>query len=255
MVTLLYSDAEYNAFYANLRRNVRLARKTVKSVRNNRKSLRKARRSLLKALKIRDSFRSISGQFVCEIKGMSEGEFNLRNSIAVRKNDAYRTFLEDNDRVKYDQKNSELSSELAHSIGLGFPDGNIFPLPLYLGTQSEPSSGKWLSLYGKSGTQSVGSLGEVRIEDLGDNTKRVVVSSDIMNRSDIFFLASERFSGDLTKLRVISMGASRMSKVANGYMVGEFSLGGEYKTPCYCTDCPGTNINSNCSSGCCTTPD
>ena len=253
--TLLYSDGEYNAFYANLRRNVRIARRAFRSSRPNRRSMRKTRRRLSKARDLRNAFVSVASQLVCEISGTPVGEFELRNSIAVRRGEAYRDFLQDNDRDKYDQKSSELKSELTHSLGLGFPEELIYPLPLYLGSEEDASSGKWFTLYGGFGTHAISTLGDVRIESLDDHKKRVIISSDILKRSDLFFLVSDRFMGDVTKMRLISRGTAHLSKVANGYSVGGLSLGGEYKTPCYCTDCPGTNINSNCASGCCTTPD
>ena len=258
MVTLLYSDAEYHAFYANLRRNVKLARKTLRTIKkssSNRRSLKKARRNLSKAKDLRNSFASVASNLVCEVSGIPVEEFQARNLFAVKKGEAYRTFLSDGDWEKYLRQIEQLKAELAHTIGLIFPNGIIFPLPLYKGSQSSPSSGEWISLYGGQGTTAVTELGEVSIQDIDEHTKRIVVSGAILKRPDVFFLVSDRFLGDPEKVRVINKGASRMAKVANGYSVGELSLGGSYVSPCFCSDCPGTNINSNCDSGCCTRPD
>lgn len=267
MVTLLESDSEYHTFSDDLLQHIRMARKVVKKIKRiphrrrqglrvKKKSLRAARRSLAHAIKVRDTFVSLSGKFVCDLTGIPVEEFNIRKSIAVQRGEAYRVFLQDRDLNFYDQTVRDLEAELSQSLSELEPTGDlIYALPLYLGSQSGASSGQWLSLYGKLGTPSISSLGEVRVQGVGENIKRIIVSSAIMGRPDIFFLAVNKFVGDLTRLRVISKGAVRMSKVANGYAVSELSLGGSYQDPCFCSDCPGDAKNSNCSSGCCVRPD
>ena len=263
MVTLLESDQEYNRFSINLQNQIRQLQSITKHIRHipkgsrhRKKGLRKARHNLKKAIAIKNTFASFADRFVCELSGIPIEELTIRKSIAVRRGDAYREFITSNDRESYSSTLNALSNELSDFyINTTFSGETIYLLPLYIGDENGASRGKWLSLNGEMGTIKASSLGKVVISSTGvKNNMRVTLSGDIMHRKDLFFMASERFLGDLSKVSVVSLGSAQLSKAANGFAVNQAGLGGNYIEPCFCVDCPGQAKNDNCASGCCTPP-